>query len=179
MGPLQVPWICWGEWSHVFELLFDEPNRTHALNRIEAWAHRGRLPVAVEASAALVGAQLHDQMVRTLPASAQPLMQRQCRNGYALAILRFVNGVTDGCQKGKAALSVSSIADRVQLPRRFVDLRHDATHGLLPSLLVLRSAAEQVPPPAAAAAAAAALVADAAAALVADAAALPVASSSG
>jgi len=143
MAPLQVPWVCWGEWNIVFEMLFNEPNSVHALNRIEAWAHRGRLPVAVEASAALVGAQLHDQMVRTLPASAQPLMQRHCRNGYALAIIRFVNGITDGSQKGKTALSVSSIADRLELPRHFVDLRHDATHGLLPSLKVLRTATSQ------------------------------------
>merc|ERR1711865_293879 len=107
MAPLQVPWVCWGEWNIVFEMLFNEPNSVHALNRIEAWAHRGRLPVAVEASAALVGAQLHDQM------------------------------------KGKTALSVSSIADRLELPRHFVDLRHDATHGLLPSLKVLRTATSQ------------------------------------
>lgn len=128
----------------MFDMLRDDTQLFQALNRIEAWAHRGRLPVAIDATAALIGAQIQDRLMSSLPLSAQAVCQRQCRNAYALAILRFVNGVTDAEQKAQKALSVSTLADKLQLPRHFVDLRHDSTHGVLPALQVLRSAAHEV-----------------------------------
>eukprot|EP00658_Telonema_sp_P-2_P026030 TRINITY_DN20499_c0_g1_i1.p1 TRINITY_DN20499_c0_g1~~TRINITY_DN20499_c0_g1_i1.p1 ORF type:complete len:434 (+),score=94.47 TRINITY_DN20499_c0_g1_i1:119-1420(+) len=141
--PLQVPWTGWNEFNAVCDMLFSPSYQLAGLRRLEAWNHRGRVPVAVEASAALIGAQTMDQLVRSMPRSAQVVLERQCRHSYALAILRCVNGMVDPNQKGKVAISVSCLADKMQLPRHLVDLRHDATHGVLPSLQVLRAAAQE------------------------------------
>ncbi len=55
----------------------------------------------------------------------------------------MVNGITDSQQKGRVAVSVASLASAAGLPRLLVDLRHEATHNELPSLQVLRLAAQQ------------------------------------
>lgn len=55
----------------------------------------------------------------------------------------MVNGITDSQQKGRVAVSVASLATAAGLPRLLVDLRHEATHNELPSLQVLRLAAQQ------------------------------------
>ena len=60
---------------------------------------------------------------------------------YSMAMVRMVNGVCDASQKGKSAMSVMSIARRHGLPPMLVDLRHAATHGDLPSLSALQTAA--------------------------------------
>ena len=41
------------------------------------------------------------------------------------------------------AVSVSKLAEQLNLPRLFVDIRHDATHGQLPALPMLQFAAKQ------------------------------------
>jgi ribosomal biogenesis protein LAS1 len=50
----------------------------------------------------------------------------------------------DTLQKGAFALPITQIAEKLGLPRVFVDLRHEATHTQLPSLSILRDAAAQV-----------------------------------
>jgi len=62
---------------------------------------------------------------------------------YSMSLLRFVNGLIDSEQKGSHAMSVNVLAQRIGLPRLFVDIRHDATHNQLPSLQLLRHAAKQ------------------------------------
>ena len=63
------------------------------------------------------------------------------RLSYAMSLTRLVNGVVENEQRGQYAQAVSTIAERVGLPRELVDLRHEATHGDLPSLTRLKSAA--------------------------------------
>lgn len=61
-----------------------------------------------------------------------------------LCCIRFVNGIVDPAQKRQFAVSVGSLAERLQLPLWFVELRHAGTHEYLPSLQVLRNGSRQV-----------------------------------
>lgn len=56
---------------------------------------------------------------------------------YSMAIIRFVNGLVEKDQ-GAQAKSVAVLAENLGLPRMLVDLRHSATHQVLPSLPALR-----------------------------------------
>jgi ribosomal biogenesis protein LAS1 len=58
---------------------------------------------------------------------------------YAMAIVRFINGMADPLQTGPYARPISMIAQRLGIPAEIVQLRHQATHEDLPSLNVLRS----------------------------------------
>jgi ribosomal biogenesis protein LAS1 len=58
---------------------------------------------------------------------------------YAMAIVRFINGMADPLQTGPYARPISMIAQRLGIPIELVQLRHQATHEDLPSLSVLRA----------------------------------------
>jgi len=58
---------------------------------------------------------------------------------YAMAIVRFINGMADPMQTGPYARPISMIAQRLGIPAEIVQLRHQATHEDLPSLNVLQS----------------------------------------
>lgn len=73
----------------------------------------------------------------------EPLSHKELRLLYAMAIIRFVNGLVDREQKGKFAKSIQTLARNIGLPSWFVDLRHASTHERLPSLTVLRGGALQ------------------------------------
>ncbi|BGP03646.1 rRNA-processing protein las1 [Rhodotorula toruloides] len=60
-----------------------------------------------------------------------------------MAMVRFVNSLVDPLQTTYFARSIASLAQQIQLPLWFVELRHQATHEDLPSLGVLRDAARQ------------------------------------
>ncbi|BGP35531.1 rRNA-processing protein las1 [Rhodotorula toruloides] len=60
-----------------------------------------------------------------------------------MAIVRFVNSLVDPLQTTYFARSIASLAQQIDLPLWFVELRHQATHEDLPSLGVLRDAARQ------------------------------------
>ncbi len=57
--------------------------------------------------------------------------------------IRFVTGLVDSEQDAKYKVSMYAKAKQVGLPTSFVELRHEATHGDLPSLIVFRRAAER------------------------------------
>jgi ribosomal biogenesis protein LAS1 len=63
---------------------------------------------------------------------------------YALALIRFVNGLVDPLQQGVFAKPIYSLAAQIGLPAWIVELRHQSTHEDLPSLEVLRDATHQV-----------------------------------
>lgn len=69
-----------------------------------------------------------------------PLAVRAC---YATAFCRFVTGLVDSEQDARYKVPMYDKAKIVGLPASFVELRHEATHGDLPSLVVLRRAAER------------------------------------
>lgn len=56
---------------------------------------------------------------------------------------RFVTGLVDSEQDAKYKVPMYAKAKQIGLPASFVELRHEATHGDLPSLVVLRRAAER------------------------------------
>ena len=66
---------------------------------------------------------------------------RQC---YSTAVIRLVNGLVDPLQSGVYARSIASRAAQLGLPGWLVEVRHAATHEELPSLEVLREAANEV-----------------------------------
>lgn len=97
------------------------------------------LPHAVESTHAILAAILQDS-----PALRRSVSAISLRHSYAAAIIRLVNGLVDPLQLGAYARSISSIAAQLGLPSWFVELRHASTHEDLPSLELLRQAAQQV-----------------------------------
>ena len=103
-----------------------------ALGVVDLWRARGRVPLAVDATADLI--RIRSQ------GSPSCYMQRLT---LSMALVRLVNGVSGALQKGVYAQSVASLAESVGLPRILVDLRHEATHNALPSVNTLSIAADQ------------------------------------
>ena len=54
-----------------------------------------------------------------------------------------MTGLLDSQQESKYKVSMYTQAQKVGLPALFVDIRHEATHGDMPNLTNLRSAAER------------------------------------
>jgi hypothetical protein len=63
---------------------------------------------------------------------------------YAMCIVRAVNGLVESSQQGYFAASILTLANKIGLPSWFVDLRHDSTHNILPSINLLRSASRSL-----------------------------------
>jgi len=137
-----VSWCSWNEWLMVKDMLFseDQSQRTQGVAYCEMWAHRGRTPAAVESTASLISTQLKDSQRQGEDITAASL---QLRMTYSMAITRFVNTAVDANQKGRFAAPISVLASAAELPRVLVDLRQDATHGVLPGLPVLQLAAKR------------------------------------
>ncbi|RUS17970.1 Las1-like-domain-containing protein [Endogone sp. FLAS-F59071] len=139
--PRIVPWTSHKEFQAVCQWLYDtdHPNqRELGVKRVRAWSSRGRVPHAVDCTASFVEALLRDRL------AARPrLSQHELRSMYSMTFVRFVNGIVDPAQQGAFAQSVAGIAERMNLPLWFVELRHASTHEQLPSLQALRSGCEQ------------------------------------
>ncbi|KAJ3250465.1 Ribosomal biogenesis protein las1l [Chytriomyces hyalinus] len=124
-----VPWSDFTEWEQVRYWLFTHQHE--GVRRVKAWASRGKVPAAVDATAVFVEVLLTDQAGR--------VSEHELRMLYSMAFVRFVNGVVDSQQKGLYAGSVAGIAESLGLPTWFVDLRHAGTHDRLPSISLLRA----------------------------------------
>ena len=132
-------WAGWAEWQEVYSLLFaiDDPAaRARGVARVATWRSRGKLPLAIEATASLVEAGLAST-------GAQQHSEHAMRLMHAMVITRFVNGVVDPLQQFARAVSVKRLAQDIALPTALVDLRHECTHQRLPSLASLRLAADE------------------------------------
>lgn len=55
----------------------------------------------------------------------------------------FVTGMTDSQQDGLHKKSMYDVSREVGIPASFVEIRHEATHGELPPLVIFRRAAER------------------------------------
>ncbi|CDR46478.1 RHTO0S12e04962g1_1 [Rhodotorula toruloides] len=141
--PRRTPWSTLSEFTHVHDLVFAHSatptSQLDALETINVWLARGNCPHAVESTAALLTLVLRDS---NSPHHA-PHSTHDLRLAYAMAIVRFVNSLVDPLQTTYFARSIASLAQQIQLPLWFVELRHQATHENLPSLGVLRDAARQ------------------------------------
>ncbi|KAI8351214.1 Las1-like-domain-containing protein [Choanephora cucurbitarum] len=136
-----VPWVNYQEFETVYHWLFadrktqvDQVRR--GIDRVQTWTNRGEIPSSVETTAALIEIIIHDEQ-------SSHLSHKELRLTYAMALVRFVNGLVDREQKGKFAKSIQVLARSIGLPSWFVDLRHASTHEHLPSLMVLRDGAMQ------------------------------------
>ena len=122
-----------------------------ALHRISLWRLRGRLPLHVDSTAALLSALHLDASSSSPPSlpspsdSSSPLspLPSSLRVHYSLALLRFVNATCDPLQSRATALSLSSLASTLRLPRLLIDVRHSSTHSSLPSLSLSRLATHE------------------------------------
>ncbi|KAL4968914.1 rRNA-processing protein LAS1 [Aspergillus stella-maris] len=134
--------VIFTPWKHTSELLtvrsqfypapeYEGPDlRDRACATVSAWKLRGNLPHPIEATALLTDSILHDDARKNSVFSI--------RATYAAAFCRFVTGLVDS--KLGARRSMFSRALELGLPASFVELRHEATHRELPSLVVLRGA---------------------------------------
>ncbi|KAJ0406126.1 hypothetical protein P43SY_008377 [Pythium insidiosum] len=141
-------WRDWHEWQDVHEGLFSDDvyAQRRAVAHVAAWRSRGDVPIAVNATAQLVEIGVHERLAghhqHAIGATTRSHMEISLM--YATAIVRCVNGLVDCSQKGTYAMAVSALAQRIGIPLWIVDLRHEATHNQLPSLSVLRFAADHL-----------------------------------
>ncbi|PKY03541.1 Metallo-hydrolase/oxidoreductase [Aspergillus campestris IBT 28561] len=108
--------------------------RSTACAIVAAWKLRGNLPHAVEATALLTDAILHDD--------AEKNSIFAIRATYSAAFCRFVTALVDSKQPGQRKTMFQRAVD-LGLPASFVELRHEATHREPPSLVVLRNATQR------------------------------------
>uniref|UniRef100_A0AAY4EIQ3 Ribosomal biogenesis protein LAS1L n=1 Tax=Denticeps clupeoides TaxID=299321 RepID=A0AAY4EIQ3_9TELE len=124
-----VAWMNKAEWDEVLDFLFskDPQLQKHALHRISAWKVRfgHGTPVAVESTADLVRCQVLDRSGR-LESDELVLL-------YGMALVRFVNLITERKQKG-VARPLRRLASNLKIPEWIVNLRHELTHQRLPTL---------------------------------------------
>lgn len=137
--PRLLPWRSWGEWRGVAAVLLGEPPvqdppllGDRVAVELRRWVARGRAPLAIHSTLQLRA--LLAQCSDSTEGSAEDAL----RLSLSMAIVRVVNGFTDSGQGGAYARSVYEVASRIGLPRPLVDLRHESSHGALPSLSLLR-----------------------------------------
>ncbi|KAM9934840.1 hypothetical protein OXX80_005578 [Metschnikowia pulcherrima] len=141
---LQVQGLCYQE--------NDRDSLKSAVTRIQLWQTRGKLPHAVDATAWILSAMLNDEGYIGAKQTLGRFSENQksqgiqslsddftLRNAYAMALVRFSNGILDPFQQGTFAMALSTIAKDIGFPYAFVEIRHWATHEQLPSLELLRS----------------------------------------
>jgi hypothetical protein len=116
-----------------------------AVSRVRVWRARGVVPVAVDATAALVELLLPpspllpttslrspSSSTSSLSSSSSPLRsEAEHRLALSMTLTRLVNGVCDKQQKKQRASSVAAVAASLHLPLSLVDVRHAATHQAL------------------------------------------------
>ncbi|KAG8942603.1 rRNA-processing protein las1 [Tulasnella sp. 424] len=158
--PRRTPWADVGELDEVCRLIYSDDStlesKRKAANRLAAWKFNTAIPHALEITLSLLTVILEDEELasNSEPSSSSSLPNTistafgqksslALRQSYALAIVRLVNSLVDPLQQGVYARPIAAIAAQIGLPAWFVELRHQATHEDLPSLLVLREAARE------------------------------------
>lgn len=119
--------------SWFYDFLDVKDDRVRAIKRVRALSTRGKLPHGLESTALLTSVHLQDR------GNGSP-DTNVLRLSYAMALIRFVNGLLDPLQQSNYAIPLHTLAKSLNLPSFFVELRHMGTHELLPSLHMLRIA---------------------------------------
>ncbi|KAI1214897.1 Las1-domain-containing protein [Annulohypoxylon truncatum] len=122
------------------ETVEEEAAKQHAVSRVSMWMQRGGCPHLVESTALLMAAILSDLHETRARANSSSYALRAA---YSAAFSRFVTGLLDSQQDKQRKMSMYTVAKTIGLPATFVELRHQATHEQLPSLLKLRTAARK------------------------------------
>ncbi|XP_059142098.1 ribosomal biogenesis protein LAS1L-like [Physella acuta] len=138
-----VPWKNRNEFLNVYSDLYsDDVNlQENAINRIAVWKSRAgsKLSVAIESSAMLLQSCMEHE--KTLKEGKLREKESQLRSIYSLALIRFVNHVTEKGQTKATAQPIHLIARDFGIPEWIVRLRHEATHASLPCLDALATGA--------------------------------------
>jgi len=132
-APRRQPWKDWCEWDQIHQALLRE-DAVAVRRAYTVVTQGGGAPTAVVTSLQL--ALLEGTRERAGGGHDDP----SAALAMALVIVRAVNQLVDALQQGVYAASVAELADRIGLPRWLVDIRHDATHGTLPSMSTLLDA---------------------------------------
>ncbi|KAG9041227.1 rRNA-processing protein las1 [Tulasnella sp. UAMH 9824] len=157
--PRRTPWANLGELDEVCRMIYSEDSslesKRKAANRLAAWKFNTAIPHALEITLSLLTVILEDEEItansepspssssKTTSTAFGSKSSLALRQAYALAIVRLVNSLVDPLQQGVYARPIAAIAAQIGLPAWFVELRHQATHEDLPSLLVLQEAARE------------------------------------
>lgn len=136
--------------------------RKEAIARVNTWTFRShKVPPAV-----LSTADLNDSIIRyeDLERTGDFNLYRSVQFMFAFAFLRFVNGFVDrdiarmtgtalsmgedeteeernGKVSGESSMYAHAVA--IGMPERFVDLRHQVSHGKIPEVRTLKMAADE------------------------------------
>lgn len=136
--------------------------RREAIARVNVWTFKSpKTPPAVLSTADLTDSIIHyEEMTRSCDLNSYRAVQFM----FAFAFLRFVNGFVDRDVAKSATTSLAASEDDVDeerpikavgessmyahaatisMPSRFVDLRHQVSHGELPDVKLLKNAAEE------------------------------------
>eukprot|EP01039_Chlorochromonas_danica_P008867 gene8867-9779_t len=143
----------WNEWLYVKRVLLDlSPKErlfelVHCQDVIAMWRARQHIPHSVDITAEMVDLMMKDPVLSQLHLEHEHIphpiffyQDHELTLLYSLTIIRAINGITEPSQQGYYVRSILTIAEELGLPGWIVELRHDATHGHLPSLSVLRAA---------------------------------------
>lgn len=125
-----VPWSSWDEWDGVARLSKTPAGIPQAQRYLSMWRLRRSvsIPIAYQALISLRALLLETGN------------NYEWRLAVSMCVVRLVNGLTDRLQ-GARARSVKHLAAQLQLPAVLVHIRHQATHGPLPTEKQLREAA--------------------------------------
>ncbi|CAK9435409.1 uncharacterized protein LODBEIA_P01360 [Lodderomyces beijingensis] len=118
------------KWFYEFNGAADR--REEAIQRVQVFNTRGRLPHGIEATSHLTSTLLQDEKNPDVDTNILQL-------SYTMALIRFVNGLLDPFQQAQFAIPMQLLAKQLGLPSFFVELRHMGTHENLPSLDLLRT----------------------------------------
>ncbi|KAK6986090.1 ribosomal biogenesis protein LAS1L [Biomphalaria glabrata] len=139
-----VPWRTRSEFVNLYNDLYSDDLvlQERAINRIAVWKSRAssKLSVAIESSGMLMQACLEHSKAEK--EGTVHLQESHLRYIYSLALIRFVNHVTEKGQTKATAQPVHLIAREFGIPEWIVRLRHDATHASIPCLDALSTGAQ-------------------------------------
>jgi hypothetical protein len=133
-----TPWKSWKEWAVVYDLIKSGGilELRKALVFIREWSARGRLPIAVEATADIIDAfscdPFYSDVSVSIPSKPLGLL-------YGNILSRFVSLVVDLGQKGAVAASMETIGGIAGFPGWIIQLRHAVSHAAeYPRIEILR-----------------------------------------
>eukprot|EP00668_Euglena_longa_P002057 GGOE01002390.1.p1 GENE.GGOE01002390.1~~GGOE01002390.1.p1 ORF type:complete len:331 (-),score=57.65 GGOE01002390.1:241-1146(-) len=140
-APRTAPYYSLSAWRSALDDLFscDCAANQRAVPRIASWRFRARtLGFATEFAFRFARLQALESRQHTMDDEELAAL-------YCMALLRLVNGLVEEVANTnqKEKVSVFQALRVLQLPRSFGVFRHDATHGALPSLSEVRTAAQQ------------------------------------
>ena len=130
-----TPWQNHKEWELVYKELYsgDRKLQQHALDKMGMWWCR-------------YGDKLSSGIISSYELLGSMLSEKDCdiqRRDLSLALVRFVNFVTDKKQNKVFASNIVGIGKKLGIPEWMVEMRHSAVHqGGLPSIRMLKHGAK-------------------------------------